>query len=947
MFSKKIGISILGRKAERSQSFTMPKTPTESVGRSSEETHIDNPTKKSLKQRSSSFSNFDDKYFEKSPKQTTEVRNILESARKLFTESQSFSSISETAKEASEKLELSKKLLAENFQLRSSLEDSEKEITQLRSVNSTLTKKNQILTESRKSPRKPETYFASPFIDESLTADNLRTARSSDGEESDASPDSLMYSVSPNPKELKYTENVAPNNLTRDLCPEKLHYGEHIDGDLEAEDGDLEAEKDQQIEVLRTEIEKLNILLHQARTEKLDDEFTKNLKLLLKEKSAAVQQVNASKALLEELYNEELEESLEQVVLKVIIELEGEKEQRQKLLAKNKILEDELKITQKENTETKTASKLLKNELEENVEYVARYEKLIHDNKTKYLNSLTDCDLQINQLQSDLIKAVSEKDKQESLLGKEKEKYKKLLKEGNEERSSYFAESEENKKKLRDLKEKLLEAQKKLELEEGYYKELDSSADRSLSEIETLKQKLKKSEDSNKHLRSINKRRSEELAISEEAREEAVQKLITSQRNSIILPISSAASLQIEKLKEDKANLTVQLEAAIEQRDEALEQKKESDLGLATFREKHRFSLLSESKKDGQNSQIDELQNKLIEEESKRIRAELEFELAKKQYQDDAKQKLALILEENRKLYEALQKAAKEKEDASLASSEAEEEVDNAAERNRRLNERATNAENLSRELALERIAANDARNLALAGADRLQREKADIELERNTALDDLANKEIERLAAVEAQRLAEEEVVYTVERNRILNERVTDARNSSQEFALEKIAANAARDLALADVAKIQAEKAAAELEKNTALADLANKEKERLDAIAAKKLAEEREAAKEIERANEQSLKDLSLAEAARIKKEKEDAEMAMKLALDSLAALEKESEDLRLNSEKELLEAKLRRDEDLARIEKLQKELEEKSQAPSHKIIREFEKTGSFSK
>ncbi len=249
MFPRKSGIPISERKVERSKSFTMPKTPTESVGNSSEETRIDNPNKKPLKQRSSSFSTFDDKYFEKSQKQTTEVRNILESARKLFTESQSFSSSSETAKEASEKLELSKKLLAENFQLRSSLEDLEKEITQLRSVNSTLTKKNQILTESRKLPRKPETYFTSPFRDESLTAHIFRTARSSDGEESDVRPDSLMYSVSP--KELKYTENVTPNNLTRDLYPEKLHCEEHIDGDLEAK-------KDQQRSLVLKLISELN-----------------------------------------------------------------------------------------------------------------------------------------------------------------------------------------------------------------------------------------------------------------------------------------------------------------------------------------------------------------------------------------------------------------------------------------------------------------------------------------------------------------------------------------------------------------------------------------------------------------------------------------------------------------------------------------------------------------
>ena len=98
MLPRKSGIPILERKVERSKSFTMPKTPTESVGNSSEETRIDNPNKKPLKQRSSSFSNFDDEYFERSQKQTTEFRGILESTRKSLTDGQSFSSSSETAK---------------------------------------------------------------------------------------------------------------------------------------------------------------------------------------------------------------------------------------------------------------------------------------------------------------------------------------------------------------------------------------------------------------------------------------------------------------------------------------------------------------------------------------------------------------------------------------------------------------------------------------------------------------------------------------------------------------------------------------------------------------------------------------------------------------------------------------------------------------------------------
>lgn len=457
-----------------------------------------------------------------------------------------------------------------------------------------------------------------------------------------------------------------------------------------------------------------------------------------------------------------------------------------------------------------------------------------------------------------------------------------------------------NTKDLEALRKKLAEQQRELDLWKNHAKDYEKIADNHLLE----NQKLKPHEDLAKHFFKLAIQRREELESTKAKEDEALEERdLARYDNACLAELLETKSDEIKLLKEEKDSALQEIDALRENNSD-IEEEKFKPFTLTDVLEK----------------EIENLKERLKESESAASETYAAIdakESAEKKLQD-------FFAEFSTKIANITIERDRASQDLSRLETESGEEILRLREALKKGGDEHGRIEVLQNTLRSSQEKEED----AIRAKSLAEESEKEVRLERDEAL---VGRDVARHNLDNMTRLKNDE-----------NEARRSAEARANAAESDRATALAAQINAEANAARIETLRANEEAAKLAAIASENAKEVERLAAIAARKLAEEREAAKEIERANEQSLKDLALTESARIQKEKEDAEMARKLALDNLAELEKESRDLRLNSEKELLEAKIRRDEDLARIEKLQKELEEKSQAPSHKIIREFEKT-----
>jgi hypothetical protein len=258
-------------------------------------------------------------------------------------------------------------------------------------------------------------------------------------------------------------------------------------------------------------------------------------------------------------------------------------------------------------------------------------------------------------------------------------------------------------------------------------------------------------------------------------------------------------------------------------------------------------------------------------------------------------------------------------------------------------------AENLSRSLASERDIANrDKATATHALADMtslkndaeeatvlIAKEKADLEAARRLALDDVAAKEVERVAAVEAERLA-------LEREAVALKAKKEAEKETN-YVTRRIGILNTRLGERAD-------------QRDVAIADALNRENQRAAEEAARRAVEAREAVTVGERDNARNDLGIRTAErdAARIDAANKDRlrldaerlktaeENDKNNALARLTASQRNLLDLQKSSSHEVSVARSQRDKALEDIERLQRRLEKQSSAPEHKIIREFEKS-----